>query len=235
MSYPAQFNTNKFSQAVTRMASSVGTDSTLLRFTKGEWLHGADDTEVEEGSRWALAPTSLRMGYCAFDEDTRELLGEITARFDEPAVTLEGQPDYKWKAMDVVQLACVSGEDKGVQVLWKCSSIGALRELARVLSEVDRRVTNNDAKVVPICELHSDHYNHKKYKKVYTPKLEIVDWVTLDATTVPALETDDVGDEYEDEELPKSRTKRAATKPAPAPEPEPEEDAPKPRRRRTRA
>lgn len=166
--------------------SSLGGMPYLRMGKDGEWVYGAESTEVEEGSLWAINPFSMKMGWIAWGVGPQEgtVLGEQLASVAEPQIQRGNLPDVgaEWTACCAFELVCVTGEDKGTAVLYKTNSVGGRRVFADILQLVSAEMDSDEGKCVPIVELNCDSYPHKKYGKIYTPVFDIKKWVMPDAT-----------------------------------------------------
>ncbi len=195
--------------AQSRNAASGG-DFQYLKFRKGDWSYGADDITPEEDSEWAVHPQSFQEGFIAWSED-QELLGEQMKSMLDGAPILQAElpnVDGKWNKQISVLMVCVSGSDKGVQAEFKISSSGGLKELGRLIGEIIKQLSEDPTKPMPIVTLASDDYMHKKYKKVYTPEMEIVEWAALteaDFEKPEEAEEEETEEEEAEEAAPKKR------------------------------
>jgi len=198
---------------------STGNDLYAKMGKDGIFVYGADNTEFEEDSRWALNPLGIYHGFVAWGDKSHgtegQNLGEVLVPASQPMPVESDLPEVKgsWSKAVALQMRCVNGEDEGVQVLWKSNSYGGRKAYAALLGSVVTRINAGEAAIVPILECASDSYQHASYGKIYTPEFNIQEWVTMDAQ--PEAE------------------KVEAKEPEPEPEPEPE--APKRRRRRAAA
>jgi len=171
-----------------------------LRMDKGgHWIYGQEGTEVERGSQWAIHPGSIQQGYVCWtrypEEDKRsnEKLGEVMVPASQPlpVVTSLPQHPFPWTEQVAFHVACVNGEDKGLQTQYTCTSYGGMQEVKErlfkaMIGQIDREAGKGaDARIVPIIELESDSYIHKKYGRTYTPSFKIVGWSTLSADKAP--------------------------------------------------
>lgn len=162
-------------------------NETLVPFMKmkgGEWLYGGDDMDVEEGSLWAANPNSFVMGYVAWSKDST-LEGEILRGAGDDPVTMgecrAKDPELNWSYQIGVQLVCTSGEDEGTGVLYKTNSFGGKKALNGLLDEIIAKIQadGTDENIVPLVELKTSSYKHKKHGKTYNPVLEVIKWASL--------------------------------------------------------
>jgi hypothetical protein len=186
----------------------------MLQFKRdggGVWSFGQKKTVVEDGSRWAVNPTTFRRGYICFD-DANKVIGErlVTVAQKMPDVTELPDNGFKWNQQWSVNLKCIDGTDAGVEVVYKPTTVGGIQAIAGLIEAIRDRLNSNQhgGQVSPIVLLERDSYPHQQYGKVWTPVLTIVAWMSMDGPE-PA--------------------------PAPAPEPKPPSSssaAEQPRRRR---
>jgi len=179
----------------------------FMKFTKfGEWLYGAEEIVVEEGSEWAINPQGFLQGWIAWGNKEHnnegEKLGEVMGAASEPMPAQPEPVDGTWSEQRGMQLACVSGDDEGTQVLYKSNSHGGLKAYNSVILEVVKRIEAGEADIVPIVTLDADSYTHNTYGKIFTPEIKIVKWASMDQTAVEE-------EEPEPEEKPKRRTRRS--------------------------
>jgi hypothetical protein len=198
-----------------------GGDPILRMGRDGVWIYGADNVEVQAGSRWAVNPMSLQHGFICWkkipegSKEQPELLGEETRSMFQPLPNKDTLPNYghPWTEEIIVDMKCMNGEDEGEQVIYKPSSTGGLRAMKELIAEMMTQIDKDPAHPVPVLELLTDSYPHKQYGKTYIPILKIVDWVSMDGVGALAPAVEQAG----------------------APEPETAAEAPKPTRRRTAA
>lgn len=190
---------NAYKQSLKAMASASKASQGGLPFLRllrdGLWVYGADNTEVEEGSLWAVNSFSMSIGWIAWgNEGSKEagtVLGEMLARADELPVPRSALPDVgaEWTPCVSFDLMCATGEDKGTLVRFKSNSIGGRRAFSDLLQLVAAAMDDGTGKCIPIAELTADSYPHKKFGKIYTPIFDIKKWVMPDASdlgTAPA-------------------------------------------------
>jgi hypothetical protein len=178
------------------------------REDSGTWGFGQRRTIPEEGSRWAVNPSTFQWGCISFG-DGNKMVGERLVSVGQPKPLITDMPDtgFPWQEQWAVNMKCISGADAGVEVVFKATTDGAIKAILLLIDEVRNRLNGgqHDGKIVPIVLLEKDSYQHSQYGKVPIPVLTLVDWMPLDG---PAPE------------------------PAPAPAPESPSPPEQPRRRR---
>jgi len=194
------------------------TDVSYLKLDKaGIWTYGSEEIEVEEGSRWAINPATMATGFAAWDESTK--VGEEMEAITSDNVVLRGKlPDVgaSWSPQTAMQLKCLSGEDKGAEVLYSTTSKGGVKAFKTMVTAITARIESGNPGVVPIVEMQVDSYKHKKYGKIFTPELKVVDWLSMDAKEAPdtpklegeEVEQEEVEQEEVEEEKPKRQRRR---------------------------
>lgn len=202
----------------------------------GKWIFGAENLEVEAGSKWAINPLSLQHGFICWkvipqgSKDTPELLGEEMVSMFSTKPDKGSLPDYghPWADCLSFNLYCLDGDDEGEQVLFKTSSTGGLRASLEFVGKLMSHLDEDADNPVAVVELKSDSYVHKQYGKTYFPVLDIVEWMDMDgvAEAPAAAEAPKEEPKQAAAEVPQARRRGAAAAPAPAPEPEVEDDAP---------
>lgn len=154
----------------------------ILKMDKtGHWVFGADQTEAEDESTWAVNPFSFVHGYIAWGDG--EVLGEKMTSVSHPLPELdEAPPQAKkgWEAQVGMSLKCISGEDKGLEARYTTTSVGGKRAVTTLAALLAEQVEKDQTKPVPIVKLKKDHYAHKSYGKIYTPVFEVVEWMSMD-------------------------------------------------------
>lgn len=211
---------------VSAVAPRVGGEFQFLKMEKGtgDWVYGQEETLVEDGSLWAVNPSSLEYGYIAWppeESKSHEPEGEVmvpisrplpdmgTLRTKNPGGETTGRG---WQYQQSVVLACVNGEDEGVQCQYKQSSVGSQKLFKTLVDAIMAQASKGDA-IVPIVRLKSTSYKHDKYGKIVNPVWEIVEWRPMDDTS-PVGETAEA----------KAEAPKAAAKPV-APAADAEEEA----------
>lgn len=159
----------------------------ILKMDKtGHWVYGADQTEIEDDSTWAVNPFSFVHGFIAWGDG--EVLGEKMVSVSQPLPELEGAPSAAkrgWETQVGLSLKCLTGEDKGLEVRFSTTSVGGKRSVQALAVAIASKVETDQSKPVPVIYLKKEHYQHKSYGKIYTPVFEIVEWVGMAADASP--------------------------------------------------
>ena len=197
--------------ALRSISNDVGPSGVvIIKMDKtGHWVFGADQTEVEDGSKWAINPFSFVHGYIAWGDG--EVLGEKMTGVNQPLPEMpEVPPGAKkgWEMQIGCSLKCVSGEDEGMEARYTTTSVGGKKAVQALAVEIAAAVEKDQTKPVPVVTLEKEHYQHKSFGRIFTPVFDVKEWVSMGGETAPA---------------------------APAPEPEAAEEAPRRRRRTTAA
>lgn len=216
-------------QNVRAAAPSTGAEGILKLGKDGKWCFGAENLEIEPGSRWAVNPLSIKHGFVCWkvipegSKDTPEKLGEVMVSMFEPKPNPAELPDYGHPWADCIgfTLKCLDGEDKGEQVSYAPTSKGGLRAIGEFL---DRFMAHeDDATPVPVLVLKSDFYMHKQYGKTYFPVFDIVGWMGMDGVSA---EDDEPEAEAAQQPAEQPRRRAAPVEQEPVEDDEGEEEAP---------
>ncbi len=185
----------------------------FLRLLKaGYFVYGAENIEVEPGSEWAINPYSLMHGYACWAPG--ELLDERMVPFTQQPPNKAELPDLgqSWDQQVAMQLACISGEDTGTNVLYKGTSTGLRNAAKELITVIISQLQTDKEHVVPVVELENDSYNHKTYGQIFFPLLTIKKWTTIDGDE-PAAGGQVTDQSDADDPTPESETAEAAPKP----------------------
>lgn len=155
----------------------------ILKMDKtGHWVYGADQTEIEDDSTWAVNPFSFVHGFIAWGDG--EVLGEKMVSVAQPLPELDAAPAAAkrgWETQVGLSLKCLSGEDKGLEARFSTTSVGGKRAVQALAAAIATQVETDQSTPVPVVILKKEHYQHKSYGRIYTPVFEIVEWVGMDA------------------------------------------------------
>lgn len=177
-------------RAINTDVGGIGAGVAILKMDKtGHWVYGADQTEVDDGSTWAVNPFSFVHGYIAWGDG--EVLGEKMVSVSQPLPELDAAPPNAkkgWETQVGLSLKCVTGADKGTEARFTTTSVGGKRAVQTLAVALADQVEKDQSKPVAIVRLKKEHYQHKSYGRIYTPLFEIVEWVTMEGESDEAAE-----------------------------------------------
>ena len=170
------------STALRAIASDVSASTTaIIKMDRtGHWVFGADQTEAEEDSRWAVNPFSFVHGFIAWGDG--EVLAEKLVSVTEPLPELEPAPPGAkkgWEPQTGLSLKCISGDDAGMEARFTTTSVGGRKAVQALAVAVATQVDKDKEKPVAVVKLGKDHYTHKSYGRIYTPVFEVLEWVSM--------------------------------------------------------
>ena len=193
------------STALRALEQGAGTAGVvILKMDKtGHWVFGADQTEVEDDSTWAINPFSFVHGYIAWGDG--EVLGEKMTSVQHPLPELDAAPPGAkrgWETQIGMSLKCLTGEDKDMEARFTTTSVGGKKAVQALGVAIATQVEKDQSKPVAIVRLKKDHYVHKSYGRIYTPVFEIVEWASMDGAAEEEVQAE--------EPAPAGRRRRAA-------------------------
>jgi hypothetical protein len=196
------------STALRTIQAEVGpTGVVIIKMDKtGHWVFGADQTEVEADSTWAVNPFSFVHGYIAWGDG--DVLAEKMVSVSEPLPEMDDAPSGAkrgWEVQVGMSIKCLSGEDKGLEARYTTTSAGGKRGVQTLAVAIAEQVDKDQTKPVPVVLLKKEHYQHKSYGRIFTPLFDIQSWVGMDGEE-PVVEADEVA-----EEAAPARRRRSAT------------------------
>ena len=201
------------STALRAIQADVGpSGSAILKMDKGgHWVFGADQTEVEEGSKWAVNPFGFTHGYIAWGEG--DVLAEKLVPITQPLPEVDAAPPGArkgWELQVGLQAKCVSGEDEGLEVRYATTSVGGKRAVQELALKIAEQVEKDPTRPVPVVTLSKSHYQHKQYGRIYTPEFVVVEWVSMTGEDAADADAEPEVEAAEDAEQPRRRRRVAA-------------------------
>jgi hypothetical protein len=180
------------STALRTIQADVGpTGVVIIKMDKtGHWVFGADQTEVEADSTWAVNPFSFVHGYIAWGDG--DVLAEKMVSVSEPLPEMDDAPagaKRGWEVQVGMSIKCLTGEDKGLEARYTTTSAGGKRGVQTLAVAIAEAVDKDPSKPVPVVLLKKEHYQHKSYGRIYTPLFDIQSWVSMDGEE-PEVEPD---------------------------------------------
>ena len=193
--------------ALRTIETDVGAAGTvIIKMDKtGHWVFGADQTEIESDSTWAVNPFSFVHGYIAWGDG--EVLAEKMVSVSQPLPELEAAPPGAkkgWETQVGMSIKCLDGEDKGMEARYTTTSVGGKKGVQALAVAIATQVEKDQDKPVPVVQLGKEHYTHKSYGRIFTPVFKVLEWVGMDGEA-PAAEAPEALDAPEAEAAPARR------------------------------
>jgi hypothetical protein len=157
----------------------------LLRMLKsGEWVHGQEDVPVQDNSQWAINPLSIMHGWVAWTNHAgnakNTMVGELMAPVFEPKPVKPPPADgWPFSEQRTFELKCLNGEDKGLEVLHKTSSIGGMRAVDDLLKALQEQLDIDPSCPCAVVTMETGSYKHAKYGQIFTPAFRVVGFVDM--------------------------------------------------------
>lgn len=177
--------------AAQTLAPSTGV--VILKMDRtGHWVFGADQTEVEDESTWAVNPFSFVHGFIAWGDG--QVLAEKMAPMTQPLPEVEAAPPGAakgWEAQIGFSLKCLTGEDAGMEARYTATSVGGKRAVQELALAVAGQIEKDQTKPVAVITLGKDHYQHKSYGRIYTPVFKVDKWIGMEGPQADAPESEE--------------------------------------------
>ena len=186
---PAVSSLSSALRVAAQSAAPAGGTVILKMDRTGHWVFGADQDEVEPGSKWAVNPYSFVHGFIAWGDG--QVLGEKMAPMTEPLPEVDAAPpgaSKGWEMQIGFSLKCISGEDAGMEARYTATSVGGKRSVQELALAVAEQADKDSSKIVAVVTLGKDHYQHKSYGRIYTPVFDVVEWVGMNGPQAQADE-----------------------------------------------
>jgi len=186
---PAVSSLSSALRVAAQSAAPAGGTVILKMDRTGHWVFGADQDEVEPGSKWAVNPYSFTHGFIAWGDG--QVLGEKMAPMTEPLPEVEAAPpgaSKGWEMQIGFSLKCLSGEDAGMEARYTATSVGGKRSVQELALAVAEQADKDQSKIVPVITLQKSHYSHKAYGRIFTPVFDVQEWVGMNGPEAQADE-----------------------------------------------
>lgn len=158
----------------------------LLKFEKGRWTIGQNNTRVADGTTYIADMGELLVGWqcwrnkkvvgaslgavaTGFRPVQRATLGDL----DESTWELDdkGRPKDPWVLTSVLYLKDNDGDD----VTYSTSSVGGRNAVSDLCKQYGTGMSAHPG-AAPIVEIGGDEYTHTKYGLTFVPTLKVVGW-----------------------------------------------------------
>ncbi len=176
-------------QALMRSAEAFDACSRndYLSFRDGIWMYGADRVELCERSLWAVNPYSFKFGLMEWynGEAGAELMVPAGVPYTVEDLSMQYcNPDdpsqHRISPQISVDIKCVSGEEKNLQLTYKTSTKGGVDALNNLAQSIAGQGVADASLIVAVVNLTASHYMHRKHKRrTYVPVFKINNFTTL--------------------------------------------------------
>ena len=189
-----------------------GAGTVIIKMDKtGHWVFGADQTEIEDDSTWAVNPFSFVHGYIAWGDG--EVLAEKMGSVSQPLPELEAAPPGAkkgWETQVGMSIKCLTGADADMEARYTTTSVGGKKAVQALAVAIATQVEKDQENPVPVVELGKEHYTHKSYGRIFTPVFKVIDWSGMDGSTAtePNLEIESEFEEDTPAEAKPARRRR---------------------------
>jgi hypothetical protein len=165
----------------------------LLKFSKGDWLAGQDNDEVEEGSQFIANMGEMLQGWQRWEDNkpTDSVLGKVVDRFQVPLrselpdqdrslwdVDISGKERDPWAKTNLLLL---KSSENGELYTFTTSSKGGLDAMALLCKAYGQSMRAHPDEW-PVIEIGSDSYAHPKKDlgRIKVPTFKIIAWTSKD-------------------------------------------------------
>ena len=121
---------NKVDTASVAGRSGLPLLSFKARDNNGTWMFGQKKTIVEDGSKWAVNPTTFKWGFICFDNDNKPTERIVPVSQPKPNVAELPDTGFEWNEQWAVNMKCISGTDAGTEVTFKAATVGGVQAVA---------------------------------------------------------------------------------------------------------
>jgi hypothetical protein len=201
-------------RAFAAAARSRKLEGTVLKYTKGMWTAGKDETVMNDRQLVALVP-QISVGWTKWEnkKPVEATIGLVVEGYKPPRRSdlpdlddstwekdKRGEPKDPWLFGMHLQLV---DQESGEAFAFSTSSRGgkdALADLVTAYCEHREARGGND---LPVVELRSGSYAHPDYGQVHVPQLDILKWVSGESEEskdeTPPTHKNDGGGDFDDE------------------------------------
>ena len=177
--------------AVAQESANVG--MAFMKFTKGDFLYGVENTVVTLEDRWFVNPSSFARGYIGWlnGECAGEVMKPLSQAADLPAQAdlqppIEKTGSNGWGPQWAIQLKKVADEDHADEVLFKTPTQGGIQRLQELAGAIAAGRGRDPRRVIPVVQLDADSYMHpnKAYGEIFKPIFKITGWADADGVEI---------------------------------------------------
>jgi len=162
-----------------------------LKFSKGDWSFGKDDSPLDLEGLYVMHPQSLMHGWICWRDGAlfKEYLHPFTEQLPlestltpapEPKPDSDDQPGYQHQM--AFQIVAIEGKQKGQQFTFKTGTVGGRSAVDAMVDVLMARLDDVEVMggggIYPVLEFATDSYKHKTRGKIFVPVITVVGWST---------------------------------------------------------
>jgi hypothetical protein len=183
-----------FFESYGSQASQTTIIGQLLKFSKGDWLIGTNNTEVKPGKQLVAIMDQLSVGWVKWEDNkpVEQLMGLIVEGHvplkrkdlgdtDESQweVDMQGKPRDPWQFTNnlVLREVGLASNDEDHMYTFATSSRGGISAIGELCKSFGKAMRQRPDEY-PIIELATDSYVHpiKEYGRIKTPVMNVISW-----------------------------------------------------------
>lgn len=182
----------------------------FLRFSKGDFVAGIEEVQIEDDEEFAANIPSLAKGYICWKDGSPvdEQMATVISGHTISKGSLADHGPYEdgdgWREQASIEFLHM---ETGEKFRFATSSRGGIKALSVLSKDYASHMKAGKPGVVPVIRMVPDSYKHEKYGKVHVPTFPIARWVGPDLSDI--VEEVDDSDIPFDVEPPKTRARRA--------------------------
>lgn len=166
----------------------------LLKFSKGDWLAGEADEEIEEGTKFVVNMDQLLIGWIKWVDNRPEqqLMGLLVEGHQAPKrealgdsdesqweVDASGKPRDPWQFSNylIMKEPGKDGSNEDNLFTFATSSRGGLNCVGELCKQYGKEMRQRSDQY-PIVEIGTSAYNHpnREYGRIKVPTMKLVGW-----------------------------------------------------------
>ena len=151
----------------------------FLKYTKGEWSYGANETEVTPDIEMAVNMIAYAKGWICWADGKAvdEQMAPIASGRKIDRADLADHGPYEsgdgWKAQHSIALKAI---EEGVELKYSTSTQGGIKALKGLAAAYVAQVKSGSDDLIPIVSLSTDSYKHASFGKIHVPVITVLGW-----------------------------------------------------------
>jgi len=165
-------------------AAGFASGHQYLKYTKGDWSYGSNETEVTPDIEMAVNMNAYAKGWICWKEGKavdEQMAPIVSGRKIEQSALANHGPYAKgdgWSAQHSIALKAI---EEGVELKYSSSTKGGISALKGLAAAYVTQVKSGSSDLVPIVSLSTDSYKHTNFGKIHTPVIAILGWTNDEA------------------------------------------------------